>query len=142
MMEEMPKKKKASLDLTKKRNVILSIVVGVIAIVIFVLIFNANKGLGAELVINTGVTSENMSSYTFNAGNNTDITIKPNGIVNLRYSYSDGKDYGVKWIVSDESIAKVEGKTLVGLKPGTITIYAVSKKDNKVKSNKVTLTFE
>lgn len=141
MMEEMPKKKGSSIELTKKGKIILSVITGVLALIIFIIIFNANK-LNVSLVINAGVTSENMSSYTFNAGNNTDITIKPNGIVNLKYSYSDGNDYGVKWIVSDESVAKVEDNKLVGKKAGTITIYAVSKKSKKVESNKVTLTFE
>jgi len=98
--------------------------------------------LDAKLIINTGVTSENMSSYTYNSGNNTSITVKQNGTVNLKYSYSDGKDYGVNWVVSDESIATVENNKLVGKKSGTVTIYAVSKKDKRVKSNKVTLKFK
>lgn len=141
MMEEIPKKKGNSKELTKKGKIILSIIIGILAIIIFAIIFNTNK-LDIQLVITPGITSENMSSYTYNAGNNTDMTIKPNGIVNLKYSYSDDKDYGVNWIVSDESVAKVENNKLVGKKAGVVTIYAVSKKDKRVKSNKVTLTFE
>ncbi|MBQ7140300.1 MAG: hypothetical protein IJO32_02210 [Bacilli bacterium] len=142
MMEEMPKKKGSSNELTKKGKIILSIIVGVLAIIIFILIFVANKGLDAELIINAYPTKESINSYTYNAGNNASMNIKINGTVNLKYSYSDGEDYGVKWIISDENIAKVEDGKLVSQKAGTVTIYAVSPKDKNVKSNEVILTFK
>ena len=37
------------------------------------------------------VNEENMKSYTYNAGNNTSMTIVSNGTVDLSYIYSDNK---------------------------------------------------
>ena len=99
-------------------------------VLIWILIFIVALVVVIKLVRNNSVTPK---------GNNVVITINPKedvkvSVGNSIYLYAmveNVLDADITWMSSDSSIAKVNGGTVVGVKPGEVNITATYTKDGK-----------
>ena len=137
---------KKSFELTKKGKIILGVaLVLIIGIIIFFVVASNNKNEDAKLLADSKLAitvtpqKSSGSSMTLSPGNETTAGIKVGGKADLTYAFDKDIDQNVEWIISDTSIAKEENGVLVGLKAGSIEIYAVATNNKEIKSNTVNL---